>query len=189
MATLTPEQYAALRVELTTDPKGLGYGPLLDKQVLCPWETLPDGQIVPLVGEERLDESRWTLEREPDDAGIAELLNARDGLGAERVPVASLSRDDFLRAALPMTVALAGKDAAIQAKWDRILAFAQSASSVSVASDSVRNLFMMAKADGLLDDEAITSLTTKVGSRAESLLGVGTSVSAQDVGHARNGGV
>lgn len=110
---------------------------------------------------------------------IADMLNAMDGPGAGTITLAWQRRDPFLSGLIPSILALAEKDAAVQAKWDRVLATLRAAEWIDVAKAT--QLLDLAMADGLIDGAGIAALTTRTGSRAEVLFGEGASVTYQDV--------
>jgi hypothetical protein len=114
-----------------------------------------------------------------NDQAIADAFNSTSVIGAEIVSVDSLDRDAFLTAILPATLSLAGKDAPTQAKWDRLLGLACSASRVSAASWA--GLSALAVADGILTADYAASIFTRTGSQAEVLWGAGTVFSSSDI--------
>jgi hypothetical protein len=122
-----------------------------------------------------------------DDAGVAALLNAAAGPGAAAVAVQSMARGDFLLAIGGAYLALPNLSAAVQAKWDRILAVIRAADAVTVASPLVQNLLALAVADGVLAQADVDAVKTRTGSRAEVLFGAGTAVSGSDVSYALRG--
>ncbi len=119
-----------------------------------------------------------------NDSGIASALNLATGPGAGTLTAPSMLRDDFSLAILPLTLVLAGKDAATQAKWDRILAFVRSSNAVSVTSPTVQQLFGLAQQDGLMTQQQAAAIGQRACSRAETLFGAGVVVGQADVSFA-----
>lgn len=124
--------------------------------------------------------------RAGDDAGLAGLLNARTGPGAGPVALASVSRDEFLRALRPAYLKLPTKDDPTQAKWDRILAPINSGGPVTVDATTV-DLLAAAVSDGILTAPEAEAAWHRVGSRAEVLFGAGTVASNTDISFALRG--
>lgn len=139
----------ALKSEIESDPKGIGYA---------------------------------THIRGGACGTIADLLNATTGPGAGTITLAWQRRDPFLTGLIGPLLVLATKDSATQAKWDRILATLRAAEWIDVSK--AIQLLGLAQADGLIDDDGIAALTTRVGSRAEVLFGDGASVTYQQVAQA-----
>lgn len=121
-----------------------------------------------------------------DDAGLARLLNARTGPGAATIALTSVPKSDFLVGLRPALLALAAKSAAIQGKWDRILAAIQSADAVRIDPITI-GLLGQAVADGLLTQAQVDAIGSRIGSRAERLFGLGTVVLSSDVSYALRG--
>ena len=154
---LTSTQIPGLTSELTTDPMKLGYANYLTS-----------------------------------DIAQAGLLNARTGAGSGTVTHIALSRGDWDALLIPMDdLVVSGLNtsgtalaAGVQAKWlARIAAFRAGDPMVSVSI--MTPLLNSAVTDGILTTASITAITTRLGSRAEILWGVGTSVTPKDIAIAR----
>jgi hypothetical protein len=117
-----------------------------------------------------------------NDAAIVAALNATS---AAVVSSASMTRDDFLTAILPAGLSLATKDAATQAKWDRLIGLACAANTIVVAN--IAGLLQLAVGDGLLTADQAGAVGKRSGSRAEVLFGADTIVSLGDVSFALRG--
>lgn len=133
------------------------------------------------------------LENDPEDLGYAPLVSSGAHLdlanllnepGAGPVSVEVMSKNDFLLAITPVLLRLPGKTAAVQAKWDRILALARAAESFHVNDPRVVNLLDLAVSDGILEQGEVNAMKTKTGSRAEVLFGIGSVVSHSDIANA-----
>lgn len=118
-----------------------------------------------------------------NDAAIMAAINSPTGPGAASIPLTSIPRDSFMTSLLPAYLTLASKDAATQAKWDRILGVLNN--STIIAPNP--GLFAIAIADGLLSQAQADACWHRVGSRAESLWGAGLAVSLSDISFALRG--
>lgn len=120
-----------------------------------------------------------------NDQGIADLLNAiSSGI---TVTVASLTKDEFLKAILPVALTLPSKDVATQTKWDRILSMASSSGSIDVTDPHIIGLLSLSVSDGILTSGQASVVGTRSGSRAEQLFGVGTRINQSDISYALRG--
>ncbi len=144
--------YTALKTELTTDPKSLGYAPLLTAT---------------------------------NDAGCAALLNATTGNGAATVNLPSLTHDQFALLIAPVVMSLGSATTALQTKWTPMLNLISGIQSVTLNS-TILGMINALSSDFPTELTAaqITSATTKTGSRAEVLFGVGTVIQWTDIAHA-----
>lgn len=121
------------------------------------------------------------------DAEIASVLNDKAGPESESIPILLMAKGDFLLAIAPLTLVLATKPAEMQAKWDRVISLITgSPDSIRVNSATVQSLLALAVTDGLTTSGYVTQISNRVGSRAESLWGDGTTITEQLVGEARN---
>lgn len=116
------------------------------------------------------------------DQGLVELLNQ---ISSVNVTMPSLTRDQFLIAILPAGLVLPTLDAAIQAKWDRLIGLACAAQSILLATISA--LVSLGVSDGLLTTDQAAAIGQRPGSRAEVLFGAETTVSLADIGIALRG--
>lgn len=148
-----PIDPAALRAEITTDPAGLGYAPLVAAGA---------------------------------DAGIAALLGATTGPGAAPIALPSVSRDAFLLGLRPAYMSLPTLPAAVQQKWDRILAAINSGAAVAIDAGT-QGLLASAVADGVLTQAQADAVWHRTGSRAEVLFGPDTVMTQADVSFALRG--
>jgi hypothetical protein len=120
-----------------------------------------------------------------NDQAVADLYNARTGPGAATVALTEVGKSDFLKAIRPALLALAGKDATVQAKWDRIIQAASFADMVTIDAVTL-GVLALAVADGILTQAQSDAVWHRTGSRAEVLFGAGFTVSRSDVGYTRS---
>lgn len=115
-----------------------------------------------------------------NDNAVTGLLNALNGAGAATVTLLSMSHDSFALMIAPAVMALGSATAALQAKWNPMLNLV---SGISLASltPMVMGMLNGLVTDGLLTAAEITAGTTRTGSRAEVLWGVGTVIAWRDV--------
>lgn len=118
-----------------------------------------------------------------NDVAIAAFLNDPNGAGKGLVTLTGLDKQTLLRTLLPVTVVLAGKTAAIQAKWDRLLDMVKFMESIPPAD--INDLLALAVTEGLLTQAKVDGLKTRIGSRAEVLWGAGRTVSPTDISESR----
>lgn len=121
------------------------------------------------------------------DVQKAAAINDRAGIESASIPVALVTKGDFLLAIAPLTLQLATKSQELQSKWDRVISLITgSLDSIRVNSPTVQSLLALAVADGLTTSEYVTQISNRVGSRAEVLWGDGAVVTEQQAGEARN---
>lgn len=121
------------------------------------------------------------------DVQKAAAINDRAGIESASIPVALVTKGDFLLAIAPLTLQLATKSQELQSKWDRVISLITgSHDSIRVNSPTVQSLLALAVADGLTTSEYVTQISNRVGSRAEVLWGDGAVVTEQQAGEARN---
>ena len=102
-----------------------------------------------------------------NDTAIAAFLNSPAGAGSGTVTLANMDRQRLLRALVPVSLAMAARTAAIQAKWDRIINMLRDIDTIPAAEmDAV---FALAVTDTLLTTANVTAIKTRIGSRAEVL--------------------
>lgn len=118
------------------------------------------------------------------DLAVADLMNATTGPGAETVALPTITKGQFLLGIAPVGLTLPAKSVEIQAKWDRIISLASSADIVDIGNPTVSLLLQAAVADELITPEQIAAFSTRTGSRAEVLFGVGTVVRHEDIAKA-----
>lgn len=111
---------------------------------------------------------------------VAALAN---GPGGE-VYLTSVSKGQFAFGLLPLLANLAKTDAATQSRWDRVLQPLLALDSIDLTDTNVRAVLGAAVKESLLSRKQLAALTTKLGSRAEVLFGVGTVVTFQDCAEA-----
>lgn len=119
-----------------------------------------------------------------NDVAIAELLNTRN---QSEVTAPVLTRNQFLVAVLPATIAIASLDAQLQAKWDRILSVATAADAIDITNNRVQGLLAIAVSDGVLTQDQVNAIGKRQGSRAEVLFGTETTISTHDIAKALRG--
>ena len=149
--------YPSLNVELTTDPKGLGYA-----------NTLPTSDIA-----------------------TAALLNNLTGPGVGTVTIPSFTRGQLLDLSIPLEDQLnTGTSVSgvtftqlLINKWTGRFDALRSGDPV-IQTSAIINLLNSAVTDGLTTSAYVTQITTRTGSRAEVLFGVGTVAVWQDVAKA-----
>jgi hypothetical protein len=122
-----------------------------------------------------------------NDTGLCALLNSRIGPGTGVVSLSSVSRTDFLLACAPAYLVLPTLNAAVQAKWDRILAVIGAADRIDCTDPRVQALLSAAVIDGVLTSDQATAINQRTGSRAEVLLGAGVALTESDVVQALRG--
>lgn len=143
--------YAALKTELTTDPKAIGYASQLNIS----------------------------------DIAVAAMLNATTGNGAATVNLPSIAHDDLAILIAPVVMALSTATAALQAQWGPMLQLIGGIQSVALNAQNLGMLnALSADFPTQLPASAVTAATTRMGSRAEVLFGVGTVVSWTDIAKA-----
>ncbi len=121
------------------------------------------------------------------DVQKAAAINDCSGIESASVPIALVTKGDFLLAIAPLTLQLAMKSQELQSKWDRVISLITgSPDSIRVNSPTVQSLLALAVADGLTTSEYVTQISNRVGSRAEVLWGDGAVVTEQQAGEARN---
>lgn len=145
----------ALKTELTTDPKGLGYAANLTSTndvanaALINATSGAGAAVVPLIA---VPKGQLLL-------GITPLL---------------------MQLASGQTTAGATTSAATTAKWQMLFQALQAADPTLVVAQ-ILPMLNDAVTDGLTTSTAVTALTTKTGSRAEVLWGAGTVIQWQDI--------
>ena len=119
------------------------------------------------------------------DIAVAGMLNAATGNAAATVTLPSITHDDVATLIAPVVMGLAGATAALQAKWTPMLQLIGGINTVQLSPQNLGLLgALSADFPTQLTSAAITAATTKMGSRAEVLFGVGTVVQWQDVSKA-----
>lgn len=122
-----------------------------------------------------------------DDATLAARLNRANGPAGGTLMQTRLSKGDLMLALIPAVLSLGSKAADVQVKWDRILAIVRSVDDVRIGDPTVRSLFNLAVADGLLNQAQAQAIGRRACSRAEALFGEGVTVSVSDVSIALRG--
>ncbi len=119
------------------------------------------------------------------DIAVAALLNATTGAGAATISLTSLTHDAFAMLIAPVVMSMSIASAALQAKWTPMLQLIGGISSVDLTPANL-GLINALSTDfpAQLPATAITAVTTRMGSRAEVLFGLGTVVQWQDVAKA-----
>jgi hypothetical protein len=120
-----------------------------------------------------------------NDQGVADLFNATTGAGAGPVNIGTVLGSDFLTNFAPALFSLPGLSTTIQTKWDRILRFLGSLTTVRVGATNVQTLLSTAVTDAVLTQNQVNNINAKAtGSRAEVLFGDGTFLSLNDIAKA-----
>lgn len=118
-----------------------------------------------------------------NDVAIAAFLNDPNGAGKGLVTLPALDKQALLRAFIPVVIALAGKTAAIQGKWDRLIDLVKFMESVPPAD--IDALLALAVSESFLTQAKVDGLKARNGSRAEVLWGAGRAVSPTDISETR----
>jgi hypothetical protein len=120
-----------------------------------------------------------------NDNAVAALLNATTGAGAATITIPSLTHDEFATLIAPVVMAIGSASAALQAQWTPMLNLI---SGISIVQTTTQNMGMLGALSSAfptqLPASAITAATTRIGSRAEVLWGVGTVINWIDVAKA-----
>jgi hypothetical protein len=120
-----------------------------------------------------------------NDNAVAALLNVITGPGAATITIPSLTHDEFATLIAPVVMALGSASAALQAQWTPMLNLI---SGINVFQTTAQNMAMLnalsSDFPNQLPASAITAATTRIGSRAEVLWGVGTVINWIDIAHA-----
>jgi hypothetical protein len=139
------------------------------------------------VNESQYPDLQTELERAvysgKSDAECATILNDAEGTEAGDIAVTTLTKGEFLLKILPVTLTLPSATAAIQAKWDRILAFVRSADLIHVGDSGVQTLIEEAVSDGIMTQDLADSIPTRKVARGE-VLGFGE-VNTWDIARAK----
>ena len=149
--------YAALKTELTTDPKTLGYASQLGLSDIAVAAMLnaTTGNGAATISISSMTRGEWDAQLIPMEDQVTTGLNLSG---------AALS-------------------AAVISKWNsRIAAFRAGDPSISVAV--MTPLLNSAVSDGLITSSFITQITSRTGSRAEVLFGEGTVIDHNDISKA-----
>ena len=119
------------------------------------------------------------------DIANAALLNATTGAGAATVTLPSITHDDLAQLIAPVVFALSGASAALQAQWTPVLQLVGGIQNFQVNAANMGMLNQLSTDfPTQLTASAITAATTRMGSRAEILFGIGTTIAWQDVAQA-----
>lgn len=126
------------------------------------------------------------------DAARAALLNAVVGPGAWQADLPAVPKNKFLKLTVPAAVRLATATATdgttlgpkIVARWQAVFGHVYH---VDPATDIDLSFLAQAVADKVMTQAELDGVGVKTGSRAEKLFGVGTVISEQHIGEARNG--
>ncbi len=113
---------------------------------------------------------------------IAALLNTVNQ--AITVKDTYLDKDLFLASITPAALVLATSSTLLQSKWDRIIAFVQASNYINLSHPGVAPLLTLAVSDGILTQQQVNAIGSRSGSRAEQVLGVGTTVTIDDIANA-----
>jgi hypothetical protein len=127
----------------------------------------------------------YSAELNISDIAVAGMLNATTGNGAATITIPSLTHDEFATLIAPVVMAIGSASAALQAQWTPMLNLI---SGINVFQTTPQNMGMLnalsADFPNQLTASAITAATTRMGSRAEILFGIGTTIAWQDVAQA-----
>ena len=127
----------------------------------------------------------YSAELNISDIAVAGMLNATTGNGAATVNLPSLSHDDFAILIAPVVMNLSAATAALQAQWTPMLALLGGVQNVVLNAQNLGLLNALSTDfPNQLPASAVTSATTRMGSRMEVLFGVGTVAHWQDVAKA-----
>ena len=127
----------------------------------------------------------YSAELNISDIAVAGMLNATTGNGAATVNLPSLSHDDFVILIAPVVMNLSAATAALQAQWTPMLNLISGVSNITLDTQNMGMLnALSADFPNQLTASAITAATTRMGSRAEILFGIGTTIAWQDVAQA-----
>ena len=117
-----------------------------------------------------------------NDAANAALINATTGPGAATVTLPSITRDQLAELIAPVVLAFSSASAAVQAQWQPMLTLIDG---ISTFNCTAANLGMLTELSAAFPNQLtaaqIAAATTRMGSRAEVLWGVGTYVSWQQI--------
>lgn len=120
-----------------------------------------------------------------NDNAVAALINATTGPGAATITIPSLTHDEFATLIAPVVMAIGSASAALQAQWTPMLNLI---SGISVFQTTAGNMGLLntlaSDFPNQLTAAMITAATTRLGSRAEVLWGVGTVINWIDIAHA-----
>ena len=150
--------YAALKSEITTDPKALGYAPLINVS-----DNGIAGLLNALTG--------------PGAATISLLTQTKGAILKGIIPALDQLASGLTLSNSPITSQTAQK-------WANRFAALRSGDPVVVLDGGLLFLLNQMVADGLTTQPYIDAFTTRTGSRAEALFGAGTVVQPGDIAKA-----